>query len=145
MPLSPACASSLVEKLARRVGFRPHREEQVGPVERADEHPRLANEQFGDDLGAGRRVGGRRHRDRLDAAERLDDLAQPQIFRPKIVPPLRDAMRLVDREKIDRGVSDHGDRLVAQKPLGRDIEQPQRAFAQAPVDAPALVARRSSS
>ena len=70
---------------------------------------RRANKQLRRDFGAGRGVRGRGHGDRLDAVERLDDLAQAQVFRPEIVAPLRDAMRLVDREKIDRGLLQIGD------------------------------------
>ena len=87
-----------VDELARRIRFRPHREKEIGPVERAHEDLRPADETAADDLGAGRSVRGRGHGDRLDAAERLGDLAQAQIFRPEVVAPLRDAMGLVDGE-----------------------------------------------
>ena len=47
-------------------------------------------------------------------------------------------MRFVDGEQIDRAAQ-RFERVVAQQPLGRDIEQPQRAVAQAVEDAAALV------
>ena len=54
------------------------------------------------DFGSGRGVRRRGHADRLDAVESFCDLTQAQILRPEVVAPLRDAMRLVDGEKIDR-------------------------------------------
>ena len=48
---------------------------------------------------AGREVGRRGEGHRLDAAERAAHLAEERILRPEVVPPLRDAMRLVDRQE----------------------------------------------
>ena len=105
----PAMGVEPLDELARRIRLRPHREKEIGPVERAHEHLRLAHEQFRGDLRTGRSVRRRRDGDGLKAAERLGDLAQPQIFGPEIVAPLRDAMSLVDGETIDRGVPQVGD------------------------------------
>jgi hypothetical protein len=52
---------------------------------------------------------------------------QPDIFRAEVVPPLRNAMRLVDGEEIDFAFVEQRERVVAKQPLGRDIEQPQLA------------------
>ena len=137
MPLSPRRLEAL-DQLAGRVGFRAHGEKEIGPVEGAYEDLRLAHEKPGDDLGAGRRVRGRRDGDRLDAVQRLGDLAQPQIFGTEIVSPLRDAMRLVDGEKVDRSAAQFVEHVVAQEPFGRDVEEPQRPIAQALGDPAAL-------
>ncbi len=126
-------------ELARRIGLGPHRQKQVRTVEGAHENARTSREQACDNVGAGGAVGGGRHRDRLHAAERIGDLAQPQIFGAKIMPPLRDAMGLVDRKKIDLGASEQLDHVVAHQALGRDIEQAQRAIAHRRRDAPAFV------
>ena len=83
------------------------------------------------DFGPGRGVRRRGHADRLDAMEGFRDLAQAQILRPEVVAPLRDAVRLVDGEKIDRDSAHRGDDVVAQQPFRRDIEQPERAVVQA--------------
>ena len=81
-----------------------------------------------------RGVRGRRHRDHLDARQRFRDLAQAEIFRAEIVAPLRDAMRFVDGEQIDLSLPQGGDRVVAQEPLGRDIEKPERTLVEAARD-----------
>ena len=59
------------------------------------------------------------------------DLTQAQILRPEVVAPLRDAMRLVDGEKIDRDFAHGGDDVVAQQPFRRNIEKPERAVVEA--------------
>ena len=124
-------------ELARRIRLRPHREKQIGPVERAHEHARAcAMKQPLDDIAARRRVGGRRHRDRLRTSPSVcGDFAQAQILGAEIVAPLRDAMGLVDREQIDREPAQHFQRVVAHQPLGRDIEQTQRAILERAEDA----------
>ncbi len=48
-------------------------------------------------------------------------------------------MRLVDGEKIDLDLPQGGDHVVAQQPLGRDVEKPQRTLVEATRDPPALV------
>ena len=128
-------------ELARRVGLRPHGEKQVRPVETSARR-----------RGAGDETAARRCRLRVGASavavtaivlrppERLRDLAQPQVFGPEIVAPLRDAMGLVDREQIDRQSAQHFQRVVARQPLGRDIEQTQRAIFQRAEDALTLAA-----
>ena len=127
------------DELAGRVGLRPHRKKEVRPVERADEDSRPPDEQLVGDLAAGRRVGGRSHGDGLHAAERFDDLAQAQIFGTEVVTPLRDAMGLVDGEAADREALQIGDHVVAQEPLGRDVEKAQRPLLQAARDPAPLV------
>ena len=133
MSLEPA------DELAGRVRFRPHGQKQVRAIERAHENPWGTDEQLFRDFRSRRGVRGRGHRDHLDAAERFGDLAQAQIFRAEVVAPLRDAMRLVDGEKIDPGLPQGGDRVVAQEPLGRDIEKPQRTLLEAARDPAAFV------
>src|SRR3546814_2040092 len=52
-------------------------------------------------VGAGRRVGGGGQRDGLAAADLHAELAEQQIFRTEVMPPLRDAMGLVDGQQLD--------------------------------------------
>ena len=73
----PAVGLEPLDELAGRVGFRPHREKEIGPVERTHEHLRRADEQSCRDFLARRRVGGGRHGDSLKVAERLDGAPQP--------------------------------------------------------------------
>src|ERR1700675_1948829 len=49
--------------------------------------------------------------------------AERQVVRAEGVPPLRDAMGLVDRERPDPGAPDERERVGWGKPLGRDIDQ----------------------
>ena len=138
----PALAAMGVEpldELARRIGLRPHRQEEVRPVERADEHVGAPHEQLAGDLAPRRRVGRRRHRDRLEGAQRLDHLAQAQIFGAEVVPPLRHAMGFVDGEAADRKALEVGDHVVAQQPFRGDVEQAQRALPEAARDPAALL------
>ena len=64
--------------------------------------------------------------------ERLRGFPQAHVFRAEIVAPLRDAMRLVDGEEIDAKAAEEFERVVAHEPLGRDIEQAQRAVFETP-------------
>ena len=83
---------------APRAGFHDRRETEIGPIEPVDPHQRLAQLQIGDDLALNSRRGrGRERRDRN--VEQLLEPAQALVFGPKIVPPLRDAVRLVDRRR----------------------------------------------
>ena len=90
----------------------------------------LAGEKFFDDVGAGRRIGRRRDRDELEIiADRSRRPGEAKIFGPEIMPPLRDAMRLVDGE--DRGSrgAEKVWRIRTREPLRGDIEE---AIAAAP-------------
>jgi hypothetical protein len=128
-----------VEELAGGVRFRPHGQKQVRSIEGAYENPWAPDEQLLGDFRPRRLVCGRRHSDHLDAWERFRDLAQTQIFRAEIVTPLRDAMRLVDREKIDLDLPQSGDHVVAQQPFGRYIEKSERTLVEAARDPPSFV------
>ena len=85
--------------LSRSVGQTCTRVEQVGPGEAGDEDPRLAQVQQLDDVAA-HGVGGRgRQGDRRRIAQLRAEAAQPGVVGAKIVPPLADAVRLVDRQQ----------------------------------------------
>jgi hypothetical protein len=128
-----------LQELAGRVRFRPHGQKQVRAIERAHENPRAPDEQLLGDFSPRRLIRGRGHRDHLDARERFRDLAQAQIFRAEIVTPLRDAMRLVDGQKIDFSLPQGADRVVAQQPFGRDVEKSERSLVEAARHSPAFV------
>jgi hypothetical protein len=116
-----------------------HAQAQIRPVEAVHEHGRIAAKQLAQDVGPGRGIGGRREGDRLDAAERRLGSAERQILGPEIVPPLRDAMGLVDREQPDPGALEQVEGVGLGEPLGRDIDEPQLAVAELLVDLPVLV------
>src|SRR5580704_3036543 len=109
--------------LQRGIGLAPHREMDVRPVEGPDENARLGGKQLPDDVRAGWRVGGGRHRDELKIADRLRRLREAEVFGPEIVPPLRDAMGLVDGEDIGSRLAKKGGRIRTSEALRRDVEE----------------------
>jgi len=76
----------------------------VGAIEAADDHRRIAQPEALDDLLAHRRRGRRGEREHGRAPERLHRRAEAQVVGPEVVPPLGDAVRLVDDEQ--RGLRD---------------------------------------
>ena len=73
----------------------------IGAVEAGNELARLFQCQPFDDLAARRRIGGRGQRDARHIGEALVQYGQCTVFGTEIMAPLRDAMRLVDREQRD--------------------------------------------
>ena len=99
------------------VAERLDRERDVRPVEAGDDDGWSAHAEPLDDLGPnGRRCGGGEGNDGR-VAEPLDDAAEPEVGRPEIVPPLADAVSLVDDEERGLDRDDIGDGLVAQEVL----------------------------
>jgi hypothetical protein len=89
-----------------------------------DRDQRLPQLQTGDDLALNpRRRRGRERRDR--DAEKLLDLPQALVFRPKIVTPLLDAMRLIDHDVVRPVVVDRRGESFVRKAFRRDIKKPQ--------------------
>ena len=76
-------------------------EREVRPVEARRDVHRLAQPEARHDVPRhlGRR-GGRGGQDRL-RAEPARRVGEPEVLRPEVVPPLRDAVRLVDHEEAD--------------------------------------------
>ena len=116
-----------IRNLLAAADFCLHRQAQVRPIEPVHEHRRRPLEQFCHNIGArgGVRRGGERHR--LHAAERRLHGAERGIFGTEVVAPLRDAMRLVDREQRDLGLFKKIDRVGFQQPFRRHIDETQFA------------------
>ena len=111
---------------------------QVRPVEAVHEHVRRAHEQLGDDIAAGGRIGGRGQGDDLRAAELRLDGAQRQVFGSKVVAPLRDAVRLVDRQQAHIGALEQAERIRLGQALRRNVQEPQVGTSDAVEDLPVL-------
>ena len=79
------------------------------------------------DLLARALVGRRRQRDARHAGKALGENLELAIFGPEVVPPLRHAMRLVDGEQRDLVARQQRQRALLHEPLGRDVEQVERA------------------
>ena len=93
-------------RLLRRA--RHDREREVRPVEPGGDARGIAEPEAGDDVvrHLGRR-GRRRGDDRL-GAEPARGVGEPEVVRPEVVPPLGDAVRLVDDEQARRAPGGSG-------------------------------------
>jgi len=61
------------------------------------------------------------------AGEALAELGEAPVLGPEVVPPLADAVRLVDRDRRDLAPAEPLQEVLAEQPLGRDEQQPQIA------------------
>ena len=101
--------------------------EQVGPREPGDEGPRLAEVQLLDDVAA-HPVGGRGGQgQRGRVAQQAAEVAQPGVVGAEVVPPLADAMGLVDRQQLDPRRADRIAKTPAAEPLRRHVNQAELA------------------
>ena len=134
----PACprwrsSTSGIWRLERRP--REHPVDQVRPIERPDELDRVAQAELRGDVAAhprGRRRGVGVQAD--TAASDSRSRAELPVLGPEIVPPLADAVRLVDRDEADRRTASSVEETVAalaHQPLRRDVEQPVPPLAHA--------------
>ena len=102
-------------------------EREVRTVEAVDDDAGRVREQFARDVGAGRRIRGRREGQDLDGTEALPHAGQLTVFGPEVVAPLRDAMGLVDREPPDAGPSQTRAETARPEALRRDEEEAKGA------------------
>ena len=114
-------------RLAGLAGHVQHLQEQVGAVETGARHHRFAQLQRGDDVAGDARRGRGGQGQRRRGAEPLAHIRQPQIVGPEVVSPLRQAVRLVDREAVDVGLSDRVQEAAAGEALGGDVDQARAA------------------
>jgi hypothetical protein len=115
---------------ARRV-FRGDAIADVGPVETLHEGARLAQVQALDDLAARGRIGGGGQRDARHRGVALRQHRELQVLLAEVMPPLRDAMRLVDREEGDRELIEQREAALGDQPLRREVQEIQLAGARA--------------
>ena len=108
---------------------------QVRAVEAGDEEPRVPELEALDDLAPRRRVGGGGQGDPRHAGEAVGERREPQVLGAEVVPPLRHAVRLVDREERQRHPAEELEEALGQEPLGRDVEQVEVAGQEAALDA----------
>ena len=118
------------EQLALRLLLAQHGVADVGAVEAGEEQPRLAQLQAAGDVLARLRVGGGGQRHARHAGKPRRQPGELQIFGAEIMPPLADAMRLVDGEERDLHPVQHLQEIRHHQPFGRDIEQVQPPRAQ---------------
>ena len=82
-----------------------HTERDIGPVKRLDEHLGIANAQLLAQVDARQAVGSSRESHDGHPRETLLDKSQLGVLGPEVMPPVRDAMRLVDSDEADEHVA----------------------------------------
>ena len=96
---------------------------QIGPRESRHEFPRLAQTKMRQDIAAHFRCGRRGERRHLRAAQRFQNLIEPEIIGPEIVAPHRETMRFVDREKRDRALAERFQKRPTPETFRRDVDE----------------------
>ena len=139
-PRLAAVAPDGGQHLGQPIGARLDAIDEVGPIERADQHRGDREPQLGDDIGAHLRGGRRRVGVHGHPGERRPKPAELPILRPEIVAPLADAVGLVDGEERRPPPPQPLEEAVHHEPLGRHEEQPVAAGGQARLDGGALAA-----
>jgi hypothetical protein len=114
-------------RLACLAGHVQHLQEQVGAVEAGAGDHRVAQLQRGHDVAGHAWRGRRGQSQRRGGAEPLAHVRQPQVVGPEVVPPLRQAVRLVDREAVDVGLADRVQEAATGEAFGGDVDQTRTA------------------
>jgi hypothetical protein len=142
MPASCGCsARRKLQQLLPRLRLLDDAVADVGPVEAGDELLGLGQAEPLDDLVAGGGIGGGGERDARDARPALMQPVELHVFGAEVVPPLRDAVGLVDGEQRDGDAIEQGQEALGQQSLGGDVEQVEFIGQQRPFH-PALLVRR---
>jgi hypothetical protein len=131
-----------VLNLPLQLRAREHAINQVGTIERSHQLNRLAQLELSSDVAADPCGGCGRERVQADRGERRAQASELTIFRSEVVPPLTDAVRLVDGNETEVAAREPGEEAIAavpRKALGRDVEQPVAAFAHPASDRGLLV------
>ena len=144
MPDSSSWAREERLQLVQRLALLDDGVADVGPVEAGDVTRRLGEAQPEAHVVACLRVGGGGAREDRHVWEELSQLAELHVLRAEVVPPLADAVRLVDGEQGDararRGAAMRARRRRARpagargsrrhERLGRDVQEVQLAGVQ---------------
>ena len=100
-----------------------HRVGEVRAVEARDEHPRVRQPQLLEDVAAHPLGGGRGERDEGSAGEGVAELAEVAVVGAELVPPLRDAVRLVDGDERRVRLGQEAAEPGHGETLRRDVQQ----------------------
>lgn len=101
---------------------------QVRPVEAHDHAHGVAHPEVPHDVVPDRPARGGGERERRWVAEAFDDLPEPDVVGPEVVPPRGNAMRLVDDEQARRSPFEPGEHVVLDQLLRRQEEVPGLAL-----------------
>jgi hypothetical protein len=124
-----------VEQLLAAGGLFDDRITDVRAVEGGDEFTGVVELQAVRDLVARLLVGRGRERDARHVGKLLVQDRQADVFRAEIVAPLRDAVRLVDREQRDARIVEQVEAALRHQALGRHVDQVDFAGAHQAFDA----------
>jgi hypothetical protein len=119
-----------VEQLRARIVLFDDAIADIRPVEARHENARVVERETVHDLVARNGVGRCGERDARHVRKAFVQHRQLDIFWPEIMPPLRHAVRLVDREEADARAFEQIEKARRHETLGRDVEQVDVAFAQ---------------
>ncbi len=122
------------QQLGARVVSVDDRISDVRAIETRDEHARVAQREPLDDLLARERIGGGGERDARRVGKAFVQRGELQVLRAEVVAPLRDAVRLVDRDQRDMHSIEQFQEAGRDGALGRDVEQVEFARAQRRLD-----------
>ena len=118
---------------------RRRQQRQVRAVEAGDDGVALLDPEARADVGDDRRRRGRGQREHALGAELACARGELQVVGPEVVAPLRDAVRLVDREQRDLRLAELREEALVVEALRRDVEQLETPVAQAVGDGAHLV------
>ena len=121
-----------VELLVERRAL-PDAVDQVGPIEVAHEHDRIAQAELRHDVVADARGGRGGERVDRDTGERRAQPAQLAVLGPEVVSPVADAVGFVDGDEPDAPAGElllEPFAVLADETLGRDVEQAEARLAQ---------------
>ena len=110
-------------------------------MEAGEKHLRVVHLQCGQDVLAGVGIRRRGQRDTRHAREQFAELREVSVFGPELVAPLRDAVRLIDREQCESQAGQNVDRAVAQETFGRNIEEVETLFDEFTMDVTGFLGR----
>ena len=133
-PGLPSAPGHDVEDLPLQARAREHAIDEVGPIERSDELDRILELELRGDVATHPRRRRRRVGMEADAGKDAAQPAELPVLGTEVVPPLADAVRLVDGNELHVALRQSRQKpvaAVAREPLRRDIEQSVATFAQA--------------
>ena len=114
----------------------------VGAVEAGDEGLGILQGKPVDDLAAGEIVGGGGERNAWHIWKFIGQATQPDVFGPKVVPPLRDAVRLVNGNQGQLAAMQQRQTSLGQQTLRGHVQQLQFTLAQLTLDVGCLGRRQ---
>jgi hypothetical protein len=126
------------QQLATRLVLLDHAIPDVGPIKAGDELLGLRQTETFDDLLAGQAIGGGGEGDARDPGPALMQQVELDVLGPEVVPPLRDAVGLVDGKEGDAALVQQGQKAFAEQPLRGYVQQVELAGHQALFHRPRL-------